>query len=647
MKIKNIVFDCETKCDLDLNKVGRVKYLNHPSADIVCISYADIDNPDKVHLWKPGLKIPKFFINPDPKSYHFYALNALFDLSVVNIVGRRRYGFGIIGLSQTTDVMGLLGRYGYPLGLDQAAKALQLVDLKDPKGKFLMKKVCSPPYKYTKQEYSDFLLYCIQDTKVTLSILHSLPTKRLSSNEQRIWEQTARLNLKGLPIDVAAITRINQVVRHHTHKRSMALPHLTNNYITAPTQSVAMLRWVNRQIDVNNPLPDLTAVTVEDALENRTDLPPKVREVLKIRKELGGSAVKKYIRLEDMAYKGKIHDNLIYYGAATGRFAGRGFQLHNLPRASVENPDDEIQKFYDTTILEEPERILEIAKALIRPMVRAPKGKLLLVADYSSIEYVLLMWWANETRWLNSFKQGRDPYKEMAASLFNVPYEEVTKDQRKKSKPVVLGAGYVLSAKGHKNYAESFGIILSDQEAAQQISHYRRSRRKVVSSWNKLSQAATNAIIYKGDTYTVNETEFKVVGHGKTWLQIKLPSKRSVFYAEPHLREGRYGSTPAYWGVDSYTKKWKPKYLSTSRLVENIIQALARDYLCEGCRLLEEHGYKLLGHVHDEVILEISPNQSKELDAVLKLMCPSKPWGVSRSIPMRAEGFVTKRYRKD
>jgi hypothetical protein len=377
---------------------------------------------------------------------------------------------------------------------------------------------------------------------------------------------------------------------------------------------------------------------------------------LLLRQRIGGAAVKKYKKLEGQTTDGRIHDNSRYHGAGTGRTTGGGFQYLNMPRAKVafdkdrttydEAVEQAIASFYDTTVLKN--NPLEVAKALVRPMIKAPKGRVLLAADWASIEYILLMWFCGEWERVKAFKKGEDPYIRFATKLFNVAYDKVTDDERQQAKPPVLGSGYMLGWRGLIEYAAGYGVTMDEDMAQFSTNTYRTEHPLVVSAWYKLKEAAHNAVKHHGFTFATHNTKFKVVKQGQyNWLIMTLPSGRSLFYCEPQLIEGTYGEVIKHRGINPKTKQWSWVFLKPMRIIENIIQGLGRDVLTAGLDNCEAHGFQPIMTIYDEIVCEEydDVDVEKRFELMVKLMCKPVKWA-GAALPLKADGYISKRYKK-
>jgi len=635
-----VFIDFETRSTLDLTKVGAAKYFADPKADLICMSY-NINPPpygDGVtKLWLPRQPLPF-----DPFESTVYAFNALFEYRAWNVVGKRRYLFPDLPLSNMIDIMALGGRYTYFQKLEQLATVLGLPINKDPLGKQLIKKITQPPFQYTEEELHQFYRYCLQDTEVEIACVNALPADHLSEEEQKTWELTQRMNLRGLPVDDRMIQRVYAVAQYAKDKAMKGLPDLTGGEVCAITQTVKIAQWVSEQgVD----MPDCKKETVAKLLEcdDLQDTHPEVYRLLELRQEYGLSSIAKYRRLIDQSYHGRIYDNLRYYGTSTGRWSGMGFQAHNLPRATVEDIEGTINKFYDTSILREDP--MYCAKALIRSSVTAPEGKVLGIADYKSIENRIIAWVAGEERVVDLHRKGLDEYKDFAASLYQVKYDDVDKDQRFLGKVVTLGAGYNLSAAGLVKYAESYGLEISINQGTIAINTYRRDHPKIVKMWWNLKSAAMNAIQNPGQVFSVNDNHFRVVRdrNRKRWMVLTLVSGRNLFYSEPEIRDDSFGPIPTHMGINSYNKKWQRLKLIPGRIIENIVQALARDVLAHGKKQLEQHDYEPNLSVHDEVVVEMDEAKA-DIKEIERIICINPPW--CPDLPLGAEGVLAKRYYK-
>ena len=244
--------------------------------------------------------------------------------------------------------------------------------------------------------------------------------------------------------------------------------------------------------------------------------------------------------------------------------------------------------------------VSDVLASCVRTAIAAPAGRQLIVADYASIETVMIAWAAECPALLNVFRSGRDAYKDMAARLFKIDYTAVTREQRAYAKPIVLGCGYMLGARGMIAYAKGFGISMTDAEAEVAVAAYREGYPEVVRFWHLLDAAARRAIENPGRVFKAGRFRFKADGE---FLLLRLPSERKLAYYQPAINpDGRFGPEITYMGRD-YGNRWDRIHTHPGKLCENIIQAVARDLLVQGLfNACAEPRLEVVGHVHDEII---------------------------------------------
>lgn len=674
-----VKLDTETKCKLDLSKVGRHRYLNHPTADLLMFSHKLGSAPTE--LWLPGMSVPVFLRHP--KMFRFAAFNAQFDWKVL-VMFAKRYGFKRIELEQMVDVMAVAARYGLPQSLDKLGKMLKVTMQKEAAGRQLKNVCCTVPQTCTPEQWDAFKKYAIRDTDSMDEIMRKLPSDHLSDEEQATWLRNAQLNERGVPVDIRSVKQIVKIVDYYTKSQAKRVPYITGGAINTIGQRDKIIAWcASKGVELEN----YQILTVDKVME---DLTEKIKDpsedpvvgtdyqlvikLLKIKQLIGGAAVKKFKRLELLTLGGHIYDNLRYHGAGTGRVTGGGFQMLNLPRAKVkpdkainESYDDAVEKllkkFYDVSILKHPSPLGE-AKKLVRPMLKASKGDKLIVADWSSIEYILLMYFAGEWRKVDDFRNGRDPYISFASELFHVAYDDVTDLQRQEAKPPVLGSGYMLGSGvprrdppgGLIGYALGYGIDMSDSQAEFATKTFRGGHLMVVSSWYALKNAAHRAVNIPGKkvhAFSGDDKDFDlhvsfIVQRDKTgrpWLIMTLPSGRNLFYCQPQLVPGRYGKVIKLMGVNPKTKQWSPTFLKPQRIIENVIQGLGRDILEEAKVRLDTAKFVRIFDVYDEIgCREKEEHARHRLQEMIQLMCIPPNW--MPQLPLRAEGYVSQRFMK-
>jgi len=614
-----VTIDFETYSEVPI-EVGTTKYTMNCIP--LCMAYKVNDEPTEI--W---LKDEPFPIEVLEKADYIIAHNAYFEYCVLE---NRGYN---IPLSRFIDTAAIARRCSLLPKLKDAA-AIMCTEQKDEAGKALIKKCCTPEGRPTIEDFNNLYAYCKQDVEATYDLWKSLPIQRLSREEKKIWLLTARMNRRGLPVDRAEIKAIYTYTEMWKNEMGTLVPEITDGKIQTVNQVQKMKEYLG--------LPNLKAETVTKTLA-RDDLPEDKRQLLELRQALGRSSTAKYKKLLETEFNGYVYDNHIYYGSMTGRFAGANFQLLNLPRAQAKDPDALIRKFMNIEDIDNP---VIAAKSLIRSMIKAPSGQMLYDADYSSIEYVMLIWSANDQDALYTYTSGQDPYKHMAAFLYEKPYDKITHEERQVGKVVILGCGYMMGHKTLRMSAKGFGVELTNSQAATAVRAFRKLYEKVTIFWQNLQQAFYIALrdkmsIRVNDYYKVSYTPTDN-GKVQSWLSFQLPSKRSIIYPQPRFKNSRI----VHYGRHPKTKQWAEITLSPMRMVENAIQGIARDIMCHGLQKVEEYTkIKPIGCIHDEA-LGIGPNTNCDihLKAFTSALCALPDW--AKDVPLKAEGWYGERFRK-
>ena len=657
--------DFETYSDVNIKVRGGYAYCKDKSTEVICLGYAIDDEPVQVWDAKDPSGFPERIVEALKNGATVYAHNAVFDMRIWNNILCRDFPkTPWLGYLQVLDTMGLIASYAIPRGLKAAGIAMDVTMPKDRKGTTLIKKLCCPnklgqranildgPYV---QDFEDLFNYCKRDVEAMREIINMLPRQRMTEPEARIWRLTQRFNTVGLPVAYDEAKTISKYLDEYIKKSTNKIPRLTGGAVQTVNQVGAIRTWCLEQ---GYPMLNLQKATVEIAVEDK-HCPSKVKSFLVLRQELGKTSTAKYKKIIDQACKGKynsywVHDNLIYHGASPGRWTGKGFQMHNLPRASVENPEAVIEQFMLGEEIEDP---VGKGKALIRPMIKAPVDWNLIVSDYSAIENRVLHWLAGDHEELTNFSQGLDQYKTMAAARYGVPYEEVTKSQRMMGKVIILGAGYGMGAETfQKTCKVMFNMEVSEAEAKTAIAAYRDKYPGVVKLWKGLKGAAIKTVI-SGQRNTYGRIVFATATvNSIRWMAMRLPNGKCIYYKNP-LVEQKYipkyesmGRVPTitHDGFNSYSRKWGRMALTPGRITENADQGTSREIMAEGMLNIQDNmkAVTLIGTVHDECLglIKIEDTHDDTLDLFNKELC-TIPW--ADGLPLKSEGFIAKRYRKE
>ena len=626
--------DFETYSDLDLTIVGSYKYATHPSTRILMMAYKEYKHDTK--LWEPGDEIPEEMERAD----RYYAHNAVFEYLIWTHCGDKAGLPNCPDLSQFIDVMALCGKYSYPLSLEKAAEALECKVKKNPDGKKLIKMFCTLAGGHTKEnnpfDYARVKQYCIDDVEAMEEVIIALPHHELSPFDQKMWEVTQRINIRGVPVDATEAKAVYDYVTTYMEAHAERLPELTDNAVTKPTQVKRIKDWCAGQ---GYPMSDgLGALLIEEALEGPNPPPPHVAEVLELRKELGSSSANKFKVAQDLECDGRIHMSFIKNGAiSTNRYASWNFQMHNLAKlAPLEDADALFKKFKDIEEIENPFRA---AKSLVRALIQAPDGYRLCVADWSGIETCLLFWFIGDEPTLDILRNHGDLYRVMAGEVYGVSPDEVDKDtQRPLGKALILGCGYGMGFRRFKEAAKSFGVFVELPEANIAVDKYRRKFPLVQKSWYSMIKMARYAIKNPNQEVPCLKITWRFDGYN---LWMKLPSGREINYPGACIKEGDI----QFMGVNGTTKQWCYLRLTPSIAIENAIQGIAVDVLEGSLEHIEDQlGHEVIGHVHDEIITLVSDSQILPLAALIHHMCKVPDW--APGLPLSAEGYVERRFKK-
>jgi DNA polymerase len=415
-----------------------------------------------------------------------------------------------------------------------------------------------------------------------------------------------------------------------------------------PSERAKLLGWINRALAAigQQQLDDLTAETVSAMLVN-TNINEPIRAALRLRQEGSQTSVAKYAKMMEIQREGKIRNTLVYHGASTGRWASRGgLNLQNIARPTISDEEIElaIPRIFDAGV-----GTMQELSSTVRSAIKAPNGKTFVDVDFSSIENRVGVWLAGQNDKVELFRKGLDEYKVFASeSLYHVPYEEVTKEQRQISKSAVLGAMFGQGAKGLVKYAEGMGVKLTETQAKNAVDNYRSSYSRVKALWAAFECAAFDAVSNPGVGYAVGQKIKLKVAKGALWMQ--LPSGRLICWQRPELE---LLTTP--WGSqkvgvvvhsqNTYTRQWSRNALIGSSIFQSAVQGTARDFLAVAMLNLDNAGYEVINSIHDEVLLLVEEqNGESALAEVMKIMTTPPSWATD--FPLAAEGWVSSRYKK-
>ena len=634
--------DFETRSFANLPDVGLDKYANCLSTEVLCIAFGNtIDTIQVLPPHNPGTNQLWPLMQHVSKGGKIAAWNAMFEYAIWNCVCVPKYDWPELKLEQCIDTMAVAAANNVPQALEDAGQLLDAQYQKDSMGKKLIQKLCKPNKKGQFNDDPELLKqlfeYCAQDVRTEMAIGSVL--KPLTASEQEVWELTQRINLRGVPVDYNELHNAVWAVTRAQDALDNELLALTG---CKPSERAKLLGWLNAQgADMAN----LTAETVSTKLVS-TNLSKNVRRALELRQEGSQTSVAKYAKMMEVQREGRIRNTLVYHGASTGRWASRGgLNLQNIARPTLS--DEEVELAIPRVFIRAEATMQELSSS-VRSAIVAPSGKTFVDVDFSSIENRVGVWLAGQEDKVALFRKGLDEYKAFAASsLYEIAYEQVTKDQRQIAKSAVLGCMFGQGSKGLINYAQGMGVVLSEKQAQKAVRAYRTDYQRVKDFWYECEEVAVKAIAHPTEMQECSKLHFL---YARDVLWMKLPSGRFICWRDPKVEEQL---TP--WGdkregisvlnQNTFTRKWGRNPLIGSSIFQSAVQATARDMLAEACLLLEKNGFEVLNLIHDEVLMLVDESQADiALDNAVKLMTTPPKW--ARGFPLAAEGWVGKRYRK-
>ena len=655
--MKKLMIDIETKSDIDLAKAGVYRYADSPYFDILLFAYSVDDNPVQVVDLASGEQLPEEILNAlTDDCIQKHAFNASFERVCLSVWLRRNYPERFISYSSPEDACGnylspnawrctmVVAAYlGLPLSLAGVGAVLRLPQQKLSEGKALIRYFCMPydtvngvPQFHAPadapEKWNVFRAYNQRDVETEQAI-----ERRLSRFPvpEFVWQEYAldqTVNDRGIQLDLQLVQqaiRMDALTKDKLLQQMKALTHLDN-----PNSVYQLLGWLETQGYQSD---SLGKAQVQERIKTARE---PVRSVLELRLQLSKASVKKYQAMQNaVCSDGRARGMFQFYGAnRTGREAGRIIQLQNLPQNHL--PDLEAaRELVKSGDLEAVELLYEDVPDTLSQLIRTafvPKtGYKFLVADFSAIEARVIAWLAGETWRMQAFAEGKDIYCASASKIFGVPVVKhgINGHLRQKGKVAELACGYGGSVGAMKQMG---GAEMSDAELKQLVADWRNASPHIVQLWWDVERAALTAVREQLST----ETHGFRFSYESGFLFIRLLSGRRLAYVKPRIEPNRFGGDSiTYEGIGT-GKKWERLETYSGKLVENIVQATARDLLFYAMKNLSR--YFMVGHVHDEIILEC-PEDTK-LEELCQEMARTPDW--AKGLLLRADGYACRFYRK-
>lgn len=661
----HLSIDLETYSDVNLKKAGLYRYVQSPAFEILLFAYSFDGAPTQVIDMAQGEEIPMEVIHAltDPQCLK-HAYNAAFEWYCLS-----KYMGAQLPPAQWRDTM-LHGLYaGYTAGLDATGRALGIPEDKQKltTGKALIRYFCVPckPTKanggrtrnyphHDPEKWELFKTYNGQDVVAEMEIERRLSVFPVPDFVQKQWETDLLINARGVAVDMdfcEGALELGETIRAQLTDEAVQLSGLQN-----PNSVKQLARWLSAE--TGDDITTLRKETIKELLGR--DNADHVQRMLEIRQELGKTSTKKYDAIEAaVCDDGRVRGLLQFYGAnRTGRWAGRLVQVQNLPRTYTE-PLEFARELVKGRKLDALRTVYgspnDTLSQLIRTAFVAAPGNILIDADFSAIEARVISWLADEEWRLEVFRTHGKIYEASASQMFGVPLERIKKGNpeyslRQRGKVAELALGYQGGVLAMRQMDTGKLLAdLPDEEIKDIVDKWRNTNPKIRNLWYSFNDAAIR-VIQNGGSLRVRCCTFARECdciRGTTCMTISLPSGRKLYYVEPSVGENRWGGPSiTYMGVND-KNKWGRIETYGGKLVENVVQAIARDCLAQAIEHLEAAGLPVVFHIHDEVVIDTAAFDTNDamLDKVVKIMSTPIPW--AEGLPLGADGWVGAFFKKD
>lgn len=668
--------DFETYSTVELKRTGVYPYARHSDTGIWCMAWKLPHDAD-VSIWHPGQPFPERLQQHLDAGGVLRAWNASFERVMWKLCAQRRYGFPAVADEVFYCTMAEAMAMALPRSLEAAAKVLRLPQQKNMDGKKLMLKMCrprrfddegNPQWWASETNLVDPLIvrlgdYCKDDVRTEEAIQAFV--NPLNAREREIYLQTQRMNDRGVQLDVELVMAAQVVAQQEIDKQNAILAEATGGAVTEITKVAKLKEWLAATQGLTNddggPLDSLDKTAIKELLSDTSSLTGPAVIALQARQEAAKSSLKKIEAMLDCVDRDSRCKGLIlYHAASTGRDSGQLVQPQNFPRGNdVKNPEQYIQQ-----VLEWKPTPLRYLAAMLRSMLTGRPGSDLLCSDFAAIEARVLAWLAEQDDLVEAFANGSPIYKMMAAKVYNCAVEDIIKpsDAYTLGKSLILGCGFQMGAVKFVNSSwDQYGLRVEPTLAEDAVRAYRTQNHKIVSYWHEVNKCALDAVEHPGETFYTRGRRVKFIKRGG-YLWIKLPSGRALAYAAPkivdrpvpwakkptnaeELKNWKPETRPAveFSGMNSYSRKWERMALYGGLITENIVQAVARDFLMDACLRTEAAGYPIILRVHDELVAErkLGEGSLEEFESLMKTV---PEWG--KGCPISCESWRGFRYRK-
>ena len=663
-----INLDFETRSTVELKRAGIYPYAEHHDTDIWCAAFAIDGNPDDVRIWTPDNDYGQ---NDDLRhaaneGANVRAWNAAFERQIWAEIMARRYGLPGISLDRFYCTAADAAACALPRALDNAGRVLRTLDQKDGDGKKLMLKMAKPRNAAARKRdpslapvwwdepgmRHEIAQYCAQDVRAEIAVANRI--RPISEREREVYLLNERLNDRGVMLDTQLAHAVSDMAAEATARANEAVREVSGGTVAGVTKIADIVAFLN-SLGIETESIDKQAVA---ALLGDPELPAEARTILDLRREAGKTSVKKISAMLACASSDfRMRGAILYHGAGTGRFAGKLYQPQNLPSRTKLNgfkPEKWIEAIvgrrFDHLDLMYP--VLEALAMALRSCLVAEDGNEFIGADFNAIEARVLAWLAGEQWILDAFRNGTDLYRIMAAEIYGIELAMVGKPspERDMGKRAILGCGFQMGGpKFCGTCLREAGVVISERFGKAVVDKYRAKNANIVNLWYELERSALEAVKHPGRKVYAANNRLIFIKRGD-FLNIILPSRqRALAYFRPTIRDklapwGEWKPAVTFWGENS-KRQWVSQDLYGGLITENVVQAIARDFMCDAMLRLERAGYPIVLTVHDEILAEVKKGTGN-LAEFEKTMCDLSPGYWGEGCPLTAEGWIGPRFRK-
>ena len=647
--MKTLSIDLETFGKADLTKSGVYKYAYDPSFEILLFAYSADEGEVKVVDLACGESIPEEVLTAlTDDNVIKYSFNASFErICLSSYLGRKLGNFLSPKSWRCTKVWS--GYLGLPSSLQSVGEVLGLDKQKMSEGKDLIKYFCVPCKKTNAnggrernlpkdalEKWELFKKYNKRDVEAEMEIQERLKKYPLPSFLWDEYHLSEEINDRGILIDMDLVKKAIELDEKSRFELITEMEKLTG--LENPNSVQQMKMWLS-----NNGV-ETESLDKKAIAELQKDAPKELSRVLTLRSQLAKSSVKKYQAMENaVCSDNRARGMFMFYGAnRTGRYSGKIIQLQNLPTNHLTDLADTrefIKNGEYSAVKERFEDLPSTLSQLIRTAFIPKENRKFSVADFSAIEARVIAFIAGEKWKSDAFAKGEDIYCSTASRMFNVPVVKngVNGELRQKGKIAELACGYG----GNVGALKAMGALemgLKEDELSEIVSAWREANPNIVRLWRAVGRASTKAVKEK----TTVKTHGLIFTYRNGMLFVVLPSGRHIAYVKPRISENRFGSECITYEGIGQTKKWERLETYGPKLTENIVQATARDILCYAMKNLNDNGFEIVMHIHDEAVIE-APKDAK-LETVCKIMSKTPPW--AEGLVLRADGYECEFYEK-